>query len=281
MPELPEVETTRRGIDPVFTGQRIAQVIVRRHDLRVAIPPSFSAILSNNTVQSTHRRGKYMIVCMRDGAAFIWHLGMSGRASIHGAGQGYTPEKHDHVIFEMETGPRIVFNDPRRFGMMYLSTQDSWQTEKPFSAMGPEPLGNGFNGPVLAARLTGKRVNIKNALLDQRVVAGVGNIYACEALYEAAINPLRAAGDLSAAEADNLAAAIRGVLERAIAAGGSSLKDFKQTDGQLGYFQHSFSVYDREGQVCSGCACGGREEPCIKRIVQSGRSTFYCPVKQR
>ncbi len=281
MPELPEVEIVRRGLEPALVGKDFSAVIVNRRDLRAPIPQDFVSALQGQRVLQIRRRGKYILVFMDSGQGFILHLGMSGRISTYAPGEPYKAEKHDHVVFKMNDGAQIVYNDPRRFGMLYLTNEQGWQAEKPFSAMGAEPLGNNFNGPVLAQALEGRRTPVKVALLDQKVVAGVGNIYACEALYDAGIDPRRPACSINGQEAADLAGAIRGVLEKAIAAGGSTLRDYQHTDGTLGYFQHSFSVYDREGDFCPACVNDKLEEGCISWIVQAGRSTFYCHRMQR
>ncbi len=280
MPELPEVETVRRGLEPAMAGQRFKNVTVRRHDLRFPVPADFSNVLRGRKVQSLTRRGKYIVVHLDGERGFGLHLGMSGRVRVFPKGTKREKGAHDHIIFEMENGGVIVFNDPRRFGMAFL-TGDKWEDEKFFKAMGPEPLEDVFTPDGLRAKLKNKKASIKAALLDQCVVAGVGNIYACEALYDAGIHPARAAGSLTRAEAGKLVKAVRAVLKRAIEAGGSSLRDHRTTDGNLGYFQHSFSVYDREGALCLSCSGGKKSCKGIRRMVQSGRSTFYCPVKQK
>ena len=281
MPELPEVETVRRGLMPVMCGTVVERVTLNRPDLRVPITQGFGEVLSGVRVEDLIRRGKYIIGLGGGEHGFVLHLGMSGRVHIYRSQDVYEPGKHDHVIFDMAGGVRIVYSDPRRFGMLYLVPKAGWEDEKPFSAMGPEPLGNGFSGSILFTALKNRRVAIKNALLDQKVVAGIGNIYACEALFEAGIDPRRLSFSLSETEADRLAGAIRQVLERAIEAGGSTLKDYAQVDGSMGYFQHSFSVYDREGRSCPGCDCDSLKTHGVSRIVQSGRSTFYCSARQK
>jgi formamidopyrimidine-DNA glycosylase len=281
MPELPEVETVRLGMEPALIGRRLRRVLVRRSDLRVPVPENFSKALKGQRIVSTQRRGKYILGFTGGDEAFVLHLGMSGRILIVPPGQRYAFAKHDHVVFETEDGSKVIFNDPRRFGMMYLASRKSWSTLKPFNAMGPEPLADDFTGRVLADALRGRASPIKTTLLDQNVVAGVGNIYACEALFESQIDPRRPAGTVQGREAARLAASIRDVLQRAIAAGGSSLKDYALTDGSRGYFQTAFSVYDREGQSCPGCVCQKkRGAKGIRRIIQGGRSTFYCADKQ-
>ncbi len=226
-----------------------------------------------------NRRAKFILAHLDDGEVLVCHLGMSGRMVLHEA-PGPPAARHDHVELWTDDGWRIVFNDPRRFGMMDLVAEAGLEAHPLLAGLGPEPLGNAFNGPVLAAALKGRRTPIKAALLDQRVVAGLGNIYVCESLYFAGLSPRRQAYTVQGARAERLAAAIREVLERAVAAGGSSLRDYVQATGELGYFQHHWAVYDREGLSCPGC---DRAEPgcAIRRIVQSGRSTFYCPRRQR
>ena len=279
MPELPEVETVRRGLAPVMEAAVFAKVTLNRPDLRFPFAPNFAARITGTTLTRLSRRAKFLRADLSSGESLYMHLGMSGRFIIEGDSQlaNFTHEhaanpKHHHVVFEMENGAKITFNDPRRFGFMELiAAGEPYRLDH----IGPEPLGNAFNGPVLRAALKGKKSKIKAALLDQRVVAGLGNIYVCEALYRTGISPRRAAGRLKVAETDALAGHIKDVLTAAIEAGGSSLRDFSNTDGKLGYFQHSFDVYGREGEACPSCAAP------IKRIVQSGRSSFFCEVCQR
>ncbi|MEZ5814496.1 MAG: bifunctional DNA-formamidopyrimidine glycosylase/DNA-(apurinic or apyrimidinic site) lyase [Alphaproteobacteria bacterium] len=233
-------------------------------------------------IESVMRRGKYIAVFAEGGCGFVLHLGMSGVIRIEPTAAARRYEKHDHVEFLMEGGERIVFNDSRRFGFVEALDACGWQNYRAFAAMGPEPLSNDFNGPVLAQTLLGRTGAIKTALLDQKIVAGIGNIYACEALYAAGIDPQRGAGDLSEGECARLAGAIKSVLRAALEAGGSSLKDYRHADGKLGYFQTSFAVYDREGEACGVCDCDMIGGGCgVHRIVQGGRSTFYCSQKQR
>lgn len=278
MPELPEVETVRRGLEAAMSGpgRAIRQLVLNRKDLRYPFTAGMAEAVQGQSIKAFGRRGKYMILDVSGNNALVWHLGMSGRVRVYKENEAYSPELHDHAVFHLENGATISFNDPRRFGFLVLYAGNTWQNQEPFASMGPEPLGNEFNAPILAERLRGRKTPIKSALLDQKVVAGLGNIYVCEALYQAGINPLREAGDIAPAKIEALAAAIRDVLTRALESGGSSLRDYRQTDGSLGYFQHGFSVYDREGVSCPACtkACT------IKRIVQSGRSTFYCPTRQ-
>ncbi|MEM9708748.1 MAG: bifunctional DNA-formamidopyrimidine glycosylase/DNA-(apurinic or apyrimidinic site) lyase [Pseudomonadota bacterium] len=282
MPELPEVETVRRGLEPVMAGAEIAEIEIRRPDLRWPFPENMAARLRGQTITHLGRRSKYILAHLSSGETLIIHLGMSGRivisGEIHGRfhhGTGGDP-KHDHVVFGMGNGAEVTFNDPRRFGAMDLAPTDALESHWLIANLGPEPLGNGFGGAYLAKRLKGRRTPIKAALLDQRVVAGLGNIYVCEALHRAGISPKRHAGRISKARIEALAPVIREVLEDAIEAGGSSLRDYRQADGELGYFQHAFRVYDREGSACARPGCGGQ----VRRIVQSGRSSFYCAVCQ-
>jgi len=283
MPELPEVETVRRGLAPVIEGRRIERARVNRPDLRWPFPPRMAERLTGQRVSHLGRRSKYLLADLEGGETLLIHLGMSGRILISGDPLGRfvhdhpAPEKHDHVVLEMEGGARITFNDPRRFGAMDLMATGTMETHKLLAALGPEPLGNAFDEAYLAARLSGRNTPIKAALLDQHVVAGLGNIYVCEALFRTGISPLRKAGRLSAKRIATLVPAIREVLQDAIAAGGSSLRDFRQADGELGYFQHSFDVYGREGEPCLRPSCRG----VVTRIVQTARSTFLCPVYQR
>lgn len=283
MPELPEVETVRRGLSPAMEGAVFAKVETRRGDLRIPLPTDFRRRLEGARVEALERRGKYILAPLSSGEALIMHLGMSGRFTIIGEkaqnpGVFYYAEPpdpaHDHVTFEMSKAGgarrRVIFNDPRRFGLMDLAPTAEVQKCAHFRDMGPEPTSDAFTPEVLSAALSGKSAPLKSALLDQRVVAGLGNIYVCEALHRAGISPKRRAGRLSRDSVARLHAAIRDVLEEAIAAGGSTLRDFAASDGALGFFQHRFKVYDREGDACARC---GRP---VGRIVQSGRSTFYC-----
>ena len=284
MPELPEVETVRRGLAAAMTGQSIASVRVRRRDLRVALPAEFEAALTGRRIARLGRRAKYLIMECDDSTAVLIHLGMSGRMLIDGAGTNAGPSPwsevsaaHEHVTFGLADGTTVRFSDPRRFGLMVLARTDELDRHPLLSELGPEPLDEGFDGPALAAALRGKRSPIKTALLDQRVVAGLGNIYACESLFGAGISPRRKAATVQGGRADRLAGAIRRVLAAAIEAGGSTLRDHAAPSGEIGYFQHHFKVYGRAGERCPGCDC----DRSIARIVQSGRSTFYCPTRQR
>jgi formamidopyrimidine-DNA glycosylase len=282
MPELPEVETVRRGLEPVLAGRVIAAAEVRRPDLRWPFPPRLAERLTGARVESLRRRSKYLLADLLSGETLIVHLGMSGRILVSGAQVGAfhhphpAPEKHDHVVLDVEGGARVTFNDARRFGSIDLWPTPALDTHRLLAGLGPEPLGNGFHAAWLAGRLAGRATPVKAVLLDQRAVAGLGNIYVCEALWRAGISPLRLARDVSAAEAEMLVAAVRAVLEDAIAAGGSSLRDYRQTDGELGYFQHAFAVYGREDAPCPR-ADGGT----VARVVQAGRSSFFCPACQR
>lgn len=287
MPELPEVETVRRGLLPAMEGAVIVRAEARRPDLRWPLPPRMAERLTGARVTALRRRSKYILADLSTGETLLIHLGMSGRIVIsqdtarvavgafHHAHPA--PARHDHVIFDLDTGARITFNDPRRFGAMDLAPTSTIADHKLLAALGPEPFGNAFSGPMLATAFRGRRIAVKAALLDQRIVAGLGNIYVCEALHRAAISPLRAAGRISAARLDTLAGAVREVLTDAIAAGGSSLRDYRQADGDLGYFQHAFRVYGREGAPCQRAGCAGT----IRRVTQTGRSSFYCPRCQR
>jgi formamidopyrimidine-DNA glycosylase len=278
MPELPEVETVMRGLEQAVRGALIEKVDQRRKDLRVPFPANLKKKVEGRTIDRFARRAKYVLMHLDDGQVMVLHLGMSGRILI---ARNHTPEKHDHLILHMRDGTQVIFNDARRFGLVYLMSESDMEKHTAFKGIGPEPLGNDFSGPVLEERLKGKKISIKQALLDQRIVAGVGNIYASEALFESGISPKRAAGKVQGERAEKLSAAIRSVLTRAIAAGGSSLKDHRQVNGELGYFQHGFKAYDRAGEPCPVCACGPQDGGVIKKIVQGGRSTFYCPRHQK
>jgi len=283
MPELPEVETVRRGLTPSMEGRVIERAEVNRPDLRWPFPENMDARLTGARVTALRRRSKYILLDLDRGETLIVHLGMSGRMTVSGAALGTfhhdhpAPLKHDHVVFHMEGGARITFNDARRFGAMDLAQTATLENHWLIQPIGPEPLGNSFDEAYLAARLSGRNTPIKTALLDQRIVAGLGNIYVCEVLHRTRIHPTRKAGTLSKTRVARLVPAIRDVLNEAIEAGGSSLKDYRQADGDLGYFQHGFRAYGREGEACKTDGCSGT----IARIVQSGRSTFYCPKCQR
>jgi len=293
MPELPEVETVRRGLAPVMEGAILEKIELRRPDLRAPFPPRFASRLRGRRVVGLGRRAKYLLADLDDNNVLVMHLGMSGSfriemaaaVSITDAHNRTRVERpaHDHVVFHLSSGAKVIFNDPRRFGLMDLVPRDDLEASRHFRAMGIEPLGNSFDGAVLAKLFAGRTTPIKAALMDQRFIAGLGNIYVCEALWLARVSPLRQAGSLTTktgrpkAAADRLATAIREVLAAAIAAGGSSLRDHRQVDGDLGYFQHEFAVYDREGEPCLLSGCRGT----ISRTTQSGRSTFHCTVCQR
>jgi formamidopyrimidine-DNA glycosylase len=272
MPELPEVETTVRGLEKVLLGQRIARVELRRADLRRAFPDDLGQRMTGATVVSLGRRAKYGLIATDRGDTMIFHLGMSGRWRIDPVELG----AHDHLVIETAGGRVVALNDPRRFGSIDVVPSEGLLDWPAFKALGPEPLDDALSGKWFKERLAGRKAAIKLMLLDQRIVAGLGNIYVCEALFRARIDPRKAAGRVSRAKLDALAGAIPTVLEEAIAAGGSSLRDFAAPDGELGYFSKTFDVYDREGEPCRG-GCGG----VVKRIVQGGRSTFYCPKCQR
>lgn len=299
MPELPEVETVRRGLAPVMEGARFLKVEARRPDLRVPLPENFAERLEGETVIALKRRAKYLLAELSSGEVLVMHLGMSGSFRVsHGEGAAErapddTPgafhhprsavQTHDHVVFHMSNGVRIVFNDPRRFGLMLLVPASSLAAHALMKAIGPEPLDQTFDAAVLARACAGKATSLKAALLDQKVVAGLGNIYVCEALHRALLSPKRSALTIATkvgkpnARAEALVAAIKAVLKDAIAAGGSSLRNYSRTDGELGLFQHRFRVYDREGASCVTPGCNGT----IIRIVQNGRSTFFCPKCQK
>lgn len=268
MPELPEVETTVRGLARVLHGRRIVRVEARREDLRRSFPKDLGQRLTGARVTGLGRRAKYGLIHTDRNDTMVFHLGMSGSWRINHA----SLERHDHLLIETEEGNRLTLNDPRRFGSVDLVPSDDLAQWAPFAALGPEPLDLNVND--LKKRLAGRSAAIKLLLLDQRIVAGLGNIYVCEALYRARIHPKRAGGSISAERLKRLVSAIHAVLDEAIAAGGSTLRDFVSPEGELGYFSKRFSVYDREGEPCT---CGGT----VKRIVQGGRSTFYCPKCQR
>jgi len=271
MPELPEVETTVRGLAQVLVGRRMRRVEMRRADLRRPFPDDLGQRLTGAVVTGMGRRAKYGLIETDRGDTMIFHLGMSGRWRIDPAELG----AHDHLVIETDEGRVLSLNDPRRFGSVDLVASDELADWPAFKALGPEPLGGEIDGKWLKARLAGRQAAIKLMLLDQRIIAGLGNIYVCEALFRARINPNKAAGRVSRPKLDALAAAIPMVLEEAIAAGGSTLRDFAAPDGELGYFSKTFDVYGREGEACRG-GCAGA----VKRIVQGGRSTFYCPACQ-
>ena len=316
MPELPEVETVRRGLEPAMAGARIARLVQRRPDLRFPLPERFAERLTGRRVERLGRRAKYLLAHLDGGEVLIMHLGMSGRFTVspppsptsragrhssraRGEGNGAladerelvgsfvqdtgTDPAHDHIVLELEGGATVTYNDPRRFGFMDLVPADALEACRHFAGLGPEPLGNGFGAACLAERAQGRAADLKAFLLDQRNVAGLGNIYVCEALFRVGLSPHRAAACLAdkrgrpTERCERLVPAIRAVLEEAIAAGGSSLRDYAHADGSLGYFQHSFKVYGREGEPCVSQGCSGT----IRRTVQGGRSTFHCGRCQR
>jgi formamidopyrimidine-DNA glycosylase len=293
MPELPEVETVRRGLQPVMEGSKIVKMEVRRKDLRFPFQKDFVARLTGQTVTGLGRRAKYLLADLASGDVLLMHLGMSGSFRVIKDGERETPGRfqhprgedraHDHVAFHMSSGASVVFNDPRRFGYMKIIARRALDEEPLLRGLGPEPLGNEFDAKMLAQSCANKKTSLKAALLDQRVVAGLGNIYVCEALYRSHLSPRRLAATLANRKneptdrAKRLVDAIGAVLNQAIKAGGSSLRDHRQTTGELGYFQHSFQVYDREGEKCQTAGCGG----IVKRFVQNGRSTFWCPKCQK
>lgn len=283
MPELPEVETVRRGLAPTMEGVVIAKAEVNRPDLRWPFPTNMADRLTGKRVLRLRRRSKYILADLDSGETALIHLGMSGRMLVSGDPLGQfvhdhpATQKHDHVVLHMENGARITFNDPRRFGAMDLLVTDHAEAHPLLAAIGPEPFGNSFDEPYLIAALTNRKTPMKSALLDQKTVAGLGNIYVCEALFRSKIHPARPAWRVSKDRISRLVPIIRTVLSDAIESGGSSLRDFRQADGELGYFQHSFDVYGREGAPCRTPGCTST----IRRIVQSGRSTFYCPSCQR
>ncbi|HLL26267.1 MAG TPA: bifunctional DNA-formamidopyrimidine glycosylase/DNA-(apurinic or apyrimidinic site) lyase [Xanthobacteraceae bacterium] len=293
MPELPEVETVRRGLEPAMQNARFLKVEARRKNLRFPLPRDFVARLQGNSVTGLGRRAKYLLADLSSGEVLLMHLGMSGSFRLANSGHAQIPgdfhferakdEKHDHLLFHMSSGWTVIFNDPRRFGFMKIVPRAELEREPLLRALGPEPLGNEFDAAMLARACRNKKANLKAVLSDQKVIAGLGNIYVCEALHRAHLSPKRCASTIADksgkpnAHAVALVAAIREVLKDAIEAGGSSLRDHRQINGELGYFQHRFRVYDREGERCLTPGCRGK----IRRIVQAGRSTFYCPVCQR
>ncbi|KWV57521.1 5-hydroxymethyluracil DNA glycosylase [Bradyrhizobium macuxiense] len=288
MPELPEVETVRRGLQPAMEGSQIVRAEARRKDLRFPFQKDFIARLEGQTVTGLGRRAKYLMADLTSGDVLVMHLGMSGSFRVLKAddtaapGQFHHPRSedraHDHVVFHMSSGAAVVFNDPRRFGYMKIVARNAIEDEPLLKGLGPEPLGNEFDAAMLARSCHNKKTSLKAALLDQRVVAGLGNIYVCEALFRSHLSPRRLAATLATKKAEptdhakRLVGAIHSVLNQAIKAGGSSISDHRLTNGELGYFQHSFQVYDREGETCRTAGCGG----IVKRFTQNGRSTFWC-----
>jgi formamidopyrimidine-DNA glycosylase len=301
MPELPEVETVRRGLQPAMEGAKIVRAEARRKDLRFPFQKDFVARLEGQTVTGLGRRAKYLMADLASGDVLLMHLGMSGSFRVVAGDEKKAPGKfhhprsedraHDHVVFHMSSGATVIFNDPRRFGYMKIFARDKIEDEPLLQGLGPEPLSNEFDAAMLARACFNKKTSLKAALLDQRVVAGLGNIYVCEALFRAHLSPRRLAATLATKagqrkgvaggeptdHAARLVSAIHAVLNQAIKAGGSSLRDHRQTSGELGYFQHSFQVYDREGKKCESPGCGGT----VRRFTQNGRSTFWCPKCQR
>jgi formamidopyrimidine-DNA glycosylase len=293
MPELPEVETVRRGLQPVMEGAKIMKAEARRKDLRFPFQKDFTARLQGQTVTGLGRRAKYLMADLGSGDVLLMHLGMSGSFRVLEQSEAKTPGEfhhprgkdsaHDHVVFHMSSGADVVFNDPRRFGYMKIIARNALDDEPLLKGLGPEPLGNEFDAKMLARACANKKTSLKAALLDQRVVAGLGNIYVCEALFRAQLSPRRLAATLATKageptdRAKRLVEAIHAVLNQAIKAGGSSLRDHRQTSGELGYFQHSFQVYDREGERCQTANCAG----VVRRFTQNGRSTFWCPKCQK
>ena len=293
MPELPEVETVRRGLQPAMEGSKIIRAEARRKDLRFPFQKDFVTRLAGQTVTGLGRRAKYLMADLISGDVLLMHLGMSGSFRVVSAddnqapGQFHYPRSddraHDHVVFHMSSGASIIFNDPRRFGYMKIIAREALDDEPLLKGLGPEPLGNEFDAAMLADACAGKKTSLKAALLDQRVVAGLGNIYVCEVLYRARLSPRRSAATLATKageptdRAGRVVDAVHAVLNQAIEAGGSSLRDHRQTSGELGYFQHSFQVYDREDEKCQTAGCAG----IVRRFTQNGRSTFWCPKCQK
>jgi len=293
MPELPEVETVRRGLQPAMEGSKILKAEARRKDLRFPFQKDFTARLEGQTVTGLGRRAKYLMADLGSGDVLLMHLGMSGSFRVLEDGGGNAPGRfhhprsedraHDHVVFHMSSGAAVVFNDPRRFGYMKIIARNALEDEPLLKGLGPEPLGNEFDAAMLARSCANKKTSLKAALLDQRVVAGLGNIYVCEALFRSQLSPRRLAATLATKKgeptdhAKRLVTSIHAVLNQAIKAGGSSISDHRLTSGELGYFQHSFQVYDREGEKCQTAGCSG----IVRRFVQNGRSTFWCPKCQK
>lgn len=280
MPELPEVETVCRGLAKALLHARITEVEQHRGDLRTPLPKNLPARLKGRQIEAINRRAKYILITLDKGETLLMHLGMSGRMVIS-HGDKRPPFKHDHLVFHFTNGATLRFNDPRRFGMCDLVPTKDVPKHKLLRHLGIEPLGKDLTPSTLAAKFKGKKTSVKDALMDQRLIAGIGNIYACEALFYAGINPKRKAGACRREQIAKLAPAIRKVLEAAINSGGSTLRNYAQSNGDLGGFQHHFAVYDREGKRCPGCSCDTAKTGGIQRIAQGGRSTFYCPIKQR
>jgi formamidopyrimidine-DNA glycosylase len=280
MPELPEVETVMRGLAACLEGRVIAHAELRRPDLRWAVPEGFAARLTGALVTGFRRRGKYILMRLAGGDSVVLHLGMSGRMNICAGGSDASPLPHEHLVLRTLDGRRVAFVDPRRFGSLDLVRTAAEDTHRLLQGLGPEPLSAAFDTAYLNSALGSRRTPIKAALLDQRIIAGLGNIYVCEALFRARISPRRLAASVAGVRAARLVPAIRATLTEAIAAGGSSLRDYVQPSGELGYFQHAWKVYAREGEPCEACP-GGASCGYIARIVQSGRSSFFCPRLQR
>jgi formamidopyrimidine-DNA glycosylase len=280
MPELPEVETVRRALAAKLEGRRIARVEVRKRTLRVPIPRDFERHLQGARIARVDRRAKYLLVRLEGGTVWVAHLGMSGRMRLFTA-PAPLHERHDHVEIETDDGTVLRFNDPRRFGLMGVIAEEKLAAHKWFRGIGPEPLAPEFDGRALALRLAGRKTSLKAALMDQRIVAGLGNIYVSEAMFRAGLSPSRRAGTVRGERADALVRAIKSVLRAAIAAGGSSLRDHHQPSGEIGYFQHRFAVYGRDGKPCPGCDCAVAKTGGVRRRVQGGRATFYCPRRQK
>jgi formamidopyrimidine-DNA glycosylase len=293
MPELPEVETVCRGLARALTGARITTLEQHRGALRTPLPANLPARLKGRKIEDIRRRAKYILIALDKGETLLMHLGMSGRMVIRHDDRN-PPSKHDHLVFHFDNGVTLRFNDPRRFGMCDLVANDDLPEHKLLRHVGIEPLGDELTPAFLTAKFKGKAASAKDALMDQRIIAGLGNIYVCEALFHAGIGPKKKAGAITKAQLAKLVPAIRKVLNAAIAAGGSSLRDYVQASGELGYFQNHFAVYGREGEACPGCTCdassakarqkgAAKKSPIkggIKRMTQAGRSTFYCPIKQ-
>lgn len=280
MPELPEVETVRQGLADVLEGQHLVAVAARRPDLRFPIPADFQSRIVGRRVDSVDRRAKFLLIRLEGDLVLLSHLGMSGSFRIF-SGEAPPPQLHDHIEFFTGAGVTVRYHDPRRFGFVDLSAADEISAHPMLAKLGPEPLEANFTGRYLASQLRGRTTSVKAAILDQRVVAGMGNIYACESLFRAGISPRRTAATVVGKRADTLVCAIRDVLAQAIGAGGSSLRDHRQPSGELGYFQHRFAVYGCAGQPCPDCTCNLAGSGGIRRIVQAGRSTFYCAKRQR
>lgn len=278
MPELPEVETVRRGLADGLSGARIYDVMLGAHGLRKPFPANMADRLQGAVMTAFRRRGKYLIIDVGEAGHIIAHLGMSGRFTILPAdGRNWNRGKHDHAVFRFDGGGLLVYTDPRRFGIMDLSPPGEWEQYPAIAGLGPEPLEDGFNAKILYQTASNRRTPLKSFLLDQKIIAGLGNIYVCEALHRARLLPQRQAGSLKPRHTEILASTIKQVLTEAIAAGGSTLKDYAHADGELGYFQHQFAVYGRDGQNCKTPGCNG----IVERMVQSGRSTFFCPSCQQ